>query len=225
MKSTEIDPQQKVTYSQANNDQKNLVDSTQKFVRVYKKTGDEAIQIVFDIIDKKIKTLKPETNNIIRSEIDNTRQQLWNYLNDGNNFQDINNHSVVIKYLTDWLRNWNKLVGPHLRTGKPDTNMQILTKPGKGRSAGIFYILHEREFLVGDEKSLLSSMTGQFKQAVLTYFTQLAFSSKTNSLVISPETLAQALWNTRADAAKVVQCPFINDLADIIETEPGILKD
>ena len=68
-------------------------------------------------------------------------------------------------------------------------------------------------------------MTGQFKQAVLTYFTQLAFSSKTNSLVISPETLAQALWNTRADAAKVVQCPFINDLADIIETEPGILKD
>ena len=225
MKSTEIDPQQKVTYSQANNDQKNLVDSTQKFVRVYKKTGDEAIQIVFDIIDKKIKTLKPETNNIIRSEIDNTRQQLWNYLNDGNNFQDINNQSVVIKYLTDWLRNWNKLIGPHLRIGKPDTNMQILTKPGKGRSAGIFHILHEREFLVGDEKSLLSSMTGQFKQAVLTYFTQLAFSSKTNSLVISSETLAQALWSTRADAAKVVQCPFISDLADIIETEPGILKD
>ena len=225
MKTTEIDPQQKLTYAESSVDQQNLVDRVQKDVRVYKKTGGEAIQEIIGVVDAKISSIKPDTDRQTRENIDVLRNTLLNFLNDGRNFQNIANKNNIIKYFSEWLVNWTKTIGPHLKgQTKPGSNLQKLTSIGKSSGAGIYHILHEREFLVGDETSILKSMGGQFKDAVKTFFQQIAFPSG-ESPVIPIETLAQALWCTRADAASITECPFLEELIDTISSPLNMLTN
>lgn len=223
LKTTDIDPNKKITYAQASVDQQNLVDRIQQNVRVYRMTGEQVIQKMIEGgLNKIINNIDPKkigNDTERRAYIDTLSDELIQYLNNGNNFQDIANKNTVIEYFTDWTGRWRDAVVDVLKgRTNPIGELKRLISPGTSTGAGVFHILHEREFLVGDEISMLKSMSNKFKDAVTTLFTEIAHPSGSGDPVIPYEILTQAMWCTRADAASVHLCPFADDLQGIMES-------
>jgi len=176
---------------------------------------------------------------------------LMDYLNQSQNFNDLAKLPAATSWINMWIEQYTELFAApvefleYLKTLRsatrvppktilsgqshplgPNTSNRVRSLLSGKKEMLIFRILYDREFIVGDERILLNSMTGKFMESVKTYFYQLIYDVNQNTirnlgdLKKIPEVNATiALWQTRADGDNT-PCPD-----GVIDYVSGLLKE